>query len=456
MINPVCMFGNCTSSANFSSTVDMIESMVVRCEDRDFAPMQNALIRTYARAAGGLMMLCKHPMLYSRHTWDALMSAADDSSILWAAHVLPLYAIRFGLSPAEAMRRFFALRLHDWVSGKKKHVTLQQATRCFRVSAFDDEMRAGTMFLALGRHVPDMRCISTIYMSKHGISLPHIYNRRMRRISHDHDDTFMDWFISLTHIVCTSLQLMCWARDSKNASAAPIWFRAQLADLFSSNYAVVPTNPSPAPAASQSQQTSPLPSELNVEDWRENIWLPKFGLNLFLPDNWDPDSLTLAVDVQARNLLSTANNSVIPSAVCETFMHTISAAIAQTLCARQRNMQLSVSAACSAPTQNVEQRSTNAGTTSVRPAKRPRTNPVVAAAPATLPAPPPHHSPAPNSNNSGTGHANDAQSDDEEEDGEEEEEEVDDEDEEEEEEEDQKQQEEDDEVVSATTSEDEP
>ena len=313
LVNPVYMFGQCCTSATMATTVDMVGSMLARCETSGCnLAMREALIKTYAKGAGGLLCLCKHPLLYGRDTWDTLMAAAADTSILWAAHVLPLYAIRFDLKPAEALRRFFDLRLGEWVDGSKKTCTLSQIVKSFRSGAFDDEMRAGTTFMTLGRLVPDMRCISTIYMTVHGISLERAYR--------DPDRTFMNWFISLTHVVCCALQLLCWSREPKNAAAVPLWFQAQLEDLFTTNYAAPDVD-------------DPL-------EWRESVWLPKFGLNLFLPDDWEPDILTLGIDVQSRVFYGASSSSAMSPAVCESFMHTISGTLAQTLCARERNMQV--------------------------------------------------------------------------------------------------------------------
>lgn len=320
LVNPVYMFGHCCTSSAMATTVDMVGSMLARSESSgcNFL-MREALIRTYAKGAGGLLCLCKHPQLYSRDTWDALMAAAADSSILWAAHVMPLYAIRFGLPPAEALRRFFELRLGDWVHGSRKNVTLSQIVRAFRVGAFDDEMRAGTTFMTLGRLVPDMRCISTIYMTQHGISLERAYPCDRGQ------ESFMSWFISLTHVACCALQLLCWSREPKNAAVVPAWFQPQLVDLFASNYA--------STLDDMDWDDDPI-------EWRESVWMPKFGLNLFLPDEWEPDILTIGIDVQSRVFYGASSSADLSPAVCESFMHTISGSLAQTLCARERNMQV--------------------------------------------------------------------------------------------------------------------
>jgi hypothetical protein len=315
LVNPVHVFAQCCTSEAMATTVDMMGSMLARCETSGCnVAMREALVKTYAKGAGGLLCLCKHPLLYGRDTWDTLMAAAADTSILWAAHVLPLYAVRFDLSPAEALRRFFALRLGDWVDGSRKSCTMSQILRSFRSGCFDDEMRAGTTFMALGRLVPDMRCISTIYMTVHGIALDRAY--------HNPDRSFMNWFISLTHIVCCALQLLCWSREPKNAAAVPPWFQAQLVDLFATNYVTAPDI-----------IDDPL-------EWRESVWLPKFGLNLFLPDEWQPSILTIGIDVQSRALYGASSSGAMSPAVCESFMHTISGALAQTLCAREHNMQV--------------------------------------------------------------------------------------------------------------------
>ena len=58
------------------------------------------------------------------------MHAGQKHAILWMAHALPLYAIRFALSPSEAMQMLASLNLEEeWVTGCRKAVTMRQAVR---------------------------------------------------------------------------------------------------------------------------------------------------------------------------------------------------------------------------------------------------------------------------------------------------------------------------------------
>lgn len=57
------------------------------------------------------------------------MKAGQGTSILWAAHVLPLYVIRFRLSPAEALQQLASLRLGEWVDGFRKSEPLRAVVK---------------------------------------------------------------------------------------------------------------------------------------------------------------------------------------------------------------------------------------------------------------------------------------------------------------------------------------
>ena len=65
-----------------------------------------------------------------RSTWDVMMHAGKKNAILWMAHALPLYAIRFALQPSEAMQVLASLKLEEeWVTGSRKTATMRQVVR---------------------------------------------------------------------------------------------------------------------------------------------------------------------------------------------------------------------------------------------------------------------------------------------------------------------------------------
>ena len=53
------------------------------------------------------------------------MKSASTTNILWMAHVLPLYVIRFRLSPRESLELLASLDLGEWMTPGKKEGTLR-------------------------------------------------------------------------------------------------------------------------------------------------------------------------------------------------------------------------------------------------------------------------------------------------------------------------------------------
>jgi hypothetical protein len=62
-----------------------------------------------------------------------MIKSGSATSILWLAHVLPLYVIRFKLTPTEALNLLGSLRLGDWVSSSsapdKKERTIRDMVK---------------------------------------------------------------------------------------------------------------------------------------------------------------------------------------------------------------------------------------------------------------------------------------------------------------------------------------
>lgn len=64
------------------------------------------------------------------------MRTGSATNILWMAHVLPLYAIRFRLSPQEALQLLESLNLADWVTGSKNAKTMREIVKAINPRLF--------------------------------------------------------------------------------------------------------------------------------------------------------------------------------------------------------------------------------------------------------------------------------------------------------------------------------
>jgi len=141
------------------------------------------------------------------------MKAAARYKILWVAHVLPLYAIRFRLSAEEALKLLASLELEEWVEGDKKDVGIRDLVRHISPSFLQAVYPLGGISVPC-LNVPEMAGIARLYSARFGIDLPLAYSFAMELAGEDFDTSFISWYISLTHVVGTSLQLLCCARVS--------------------------------------------------------------------------------------------------------------------------------------------------------------------------------------------------------------------------------------------------
>lgn len=106
----------------------------------------HSLAQSYAEGTGGLACLCRWPTRYPRSTWDGMMKAAMPYSILWVAHVLPLYAIMFRLSPEESLQLLASMQLPSWLDGDNKSVSVRQLVRSISPHFFRHwRFQAGTV-----------------------------------------------------------------------------------------------------------------------------------------------------------------------------------------------------------------------------------------------------------------------------------------------------------------------
>ena len=168
---------------------------------------------TPLRVARGMRVISSFGL--SRSTWDRMMKAADRFNIFWLAHVLPLYVVRFRLSPEEGLQLLVALKLSEWVDGPRSSVGIRELVRDVSPSFFQSVHQLGGVYMQ-GFDVPDLASIRTLYCARFGVDLSVAYGCAMDIAGTDCDETFMDWYCALTHVLATSLQLLCCARVRKS------------------------------------------------------------------------------------------------------------------------------------------------------------------------------------------------------------------------------------------------
>ncbi len=143
-----------------------------------------------------------------------MMRAASKFNIFWMPHVLPLYAVRFRLSPEEALQLLASLNLEQWVDGDRKEVGIRELTRQITPSFLQVVHNIGGISMPC-LNVPEMAGIQHLYCVRFGIDLSTAYSIAMDLDSKYCDEGFMRWYIALTHVVGTSLQLLCCVRVSE-------------------------------------------------------------------------------------------------------------------------------------------------------------------------------------------------------------------------------------------------
>lgn len=220
------------------------------------------------------------------------MKAAMPYSILWFAHVLPLYAVRFRLSPSEAMKMLLDMNLASWVNrsddGKANNSgqSLGELTRKINPAFFQSLHAPGTVFInAYG--IPEMPSIKTIYATRFGIPLCSAYSHALRMDQSslsgcgdcegdaDDDESFMELYMALTHMLASCLQLICAMRDRKIRSCMPSWLDEELMKLFElNNPAVIP---SPDPNATQFHLPPPWANIASPAEWDFDFGLKDFA-----------------------------------------------------------------------------------------------------------------------------------------------------------------------------------
>jgi hypothetical protein len=132
-------------------------SIIATLSHTETPELLHKLAETYIKGTGGLSCLCKWPTMFPRSTWDIMMKAGKGNSMFWAAHVLPLYVVRFDLGEQDAMRLLVDLNLAEWVQGTKSNVTVKDMTAKINRLFMCDRSVPGQICLHASTDVPDQR-----------------------------------------------------------------------------------------------------------------------------------------------------------------------------------------------------------------------------------------------------------------------------------------------------------
>lgn len=268
-VTPRSMF----SSPSFKpeESEKMVSSMLARCSGSENPSLVYAIASAYAKATGGMCCLCRFPTQYSQTVWDMMMNAGKEFRVLWMAHVLPIYVVRFDLSPDEGMQLFASMEVQKMLQrtpsgsgsastpgvvaaaapmwrtlmnaanassgvatnsrgslGSKvaSSLLLRDVMRGVNREFLSDPHKMGCMFLDPLVQVPDTRSIQALYLSHFGIDLATEYKSNQPLIGFEEDsgsgqNTFMHQYINLLHVVGSAAQLLLSAREQKNSKILP-------------------------------------------------------------------------------------------------------------------------------------------------------------------------------------------------------------------------------------------
>ncbi len=144
------------------------------------------------------------------------------------------------------MQLLVRMNLSDWVGdgGSKKGMSMRELVRGVGQGSFQSMHQAGSVCMG-AYNVPEMLSIQTLYGTRFGIELSSAYSCAMKLGDDGEDDgderangrsKFMDWFVSLTHVLGCTLQLLCCTCDRKMKACFPPWLASDLEKLFASNH----------------------------------------------------------------------------------------------------------------------------------------------------------------------------------------------------------------------------
>jgi hypothetical protein len=142
------MFPHSASSHERSERV--MARILDKCDGLHGRALLHPFAGTYAQGTGGLRCLCNSPLRYPMNTWKVLMESASRFDILWMAHVLPLYVLRFALDRREAMALLWKLDLWSWVDGSRKKLSLRELVKEIHPSHMFDMKTPGNVSITSG------------------------------------------------------------------------------------------------------------------------------------------------------------------------------------------------------------------------------------------------------------------------------------------------------------------
>lgn len=109
--------------------------------------------------------------------WDTMMKAGWDKRVAWMQHVLPIYVVRFSLTPGEALKLYSSMDLGS-VFGPlhtSSTTTFRALVKGVHPRFLRDPSSIGGMHMLPTAEVPDTRCVQSLYLAMHSISLPSEY-----------------------------------------------------------------------------------------------------------------------------------------------------------------------------------------------------------------------------------------------------------------------------------------
>jgi hypothetical protein len=101
-----------------------------------------------------------------------MMREGKSHSILWAAHVLPIYVLRFNLNIRDALKLLEDLELEQWVDGSYSDKTISVLVKNVKACFISDENAIGCTAFHRGVKVPQMRCV---FMHWYDVSACYLY-----------------------------------------------------------------------------------------------------------------------------------------------------------------------------------------------------------------------------------------------------------------------------------------
>ena len=165
-----------------------------------------------------------------------------DARLMWVAHVLPIYVVRFSLSPRDALQLYASMDLREMLSAIR-NIKIPPARAKSQPHSFDlcsltrgvhqhflsDPLLLGCMYMNPEVKIPDTHCVQGLYMATYGIDLCTEYQTvcgaeySLGTSAEPSADvsSFMHKFISLVHVAACSLQLLVCIRSKKVAKVVP-------------------------------------------------------------------------------------------------------------------------------------------------------------------------------------------------------------------------------------------